>query len=111
MKKKVMAVVLGMSMMAAMLAGCGKDGDSGSASGGEKEMYTIGISQFAEHGSLDNCREGFIQGLKEEGLEEGKNLTIKLNNADADMSTANQIASNLAADKVDLICAISSSIF
>lgn len=106
MKKKVMAVVLGMSMMAAMLAGCGKDGDSGSASGGEKEMYTIGISQFAEHGSLDNCREGFIQGLKEEGFEEGKNLTIKLNNADADMSTANQIAAGLAADKVDLICAI-----
>ena len=31
-------------------------------------MYTIGISQFAEHGSLDNCREGFIQGLEEEGL-------------------------------------------
>ena len=21
--------------------------------------YTIGIGQFAEHGSLDNCREGF----------------------------------------------------
>lgn len=24
-------------------------------------QYTIGISQFAEHGSLDNCREGFCR--------------------------------------------------
>ncbi len=41
------------------------------------KTYTVGISQFAEHGSLDNCREGFIEGLKEAGFEEGKNLTIK----------------------------------
>ena len=26
------------------------------------ESYTIGIGQFAEHGSLDNCREGFLEG-------------------------------------------------
>lgn len=38
----------------------------------EEEQYTIGIEQFAEHGSLDNCREGFLEGLKEEGIEEGK---------------------------------------
>ena len=24
------------------------------------ESYTIGIGQFAEHGSLDNCRTGFL---------------------------------------------------
>ena len=36
-------------------------------------FYTIGIAQFAVHGSLDNCREGFLQGLAEEGIEEGKN--------------------------------------
>ena len=38
--------------------------------------FTIGIGQFAVHGSLDNCREGFIEGLAEEGFIEGKNLTI-----------------------------------
>ena len=32
-----------------------------------KKEYTIGIEQFAEHGSLDNCREAFLEGLKEEG--------------------------------------------
>ena len=44
----------------------------------EEESYTIGISQFAEHGSLDNCREGFLEGLKEAGIEEGVNLEVIL---------------------------------
>lgn len=109
MKKKLLAVVLGVSMAAAALAGCGEKEngktDGSSMNPGEK-VYTIGISQFAEHGSLDNCREGFLEGLKEEGFEEGKNLVVKLNNADADTGTASQIASGFVSDKVDLICAI-----
>ena len=30
-----------------------------------KSMFKVGIGQFAEHGSLDNCRNGFIEGMKE----------------------------------------------
>ena len=93
-------------MATAGLAGCGGDTGSSSSSSEGEEMYTIGISQFAEHGSLDNCREGFIQGLEEEGLIEGENLEIKVNNADSDTGTAAQIADTFVADKVDLICAI-----
>ena len=106
MKKRVLAVILGAAMITAGLAGCGGNtGSSQSSSEGEK-MYSIGISQFAEHGSLDNCREGFIQGLEEEGLVEGENLKIKVSNADSDTGTAAQIADTFVADKVDLICAI-----
>ena len=106
MKKRVLAVILGAAMITAGLAGCGGNtGSSQSSSEGEK-MYTIGISQFAEHGSLDNCREGFIQGLEEEGLVEGENLKIKVSNADSDTGTAAQIADTFVVDKVDLICAI-----
>ena len=54
--------------------------------------YTIGIGQFAEHGSLDNCREGFLEGLAAEGIEEGKNLTVLYQNAQADGGTSAQIA-------------------
>ncbi|MCI8950761.1 MAG: ABC transporter substrate-binding protein [Lachnospiraceae bacterium] len=68
--------------------------------------YTIGIGQFAEHGSLDNCREGFLAGLAEEGIEDGKNLTVIFENAQADGGTASQIATNFAAKEVDLICGI-----
>lgn len=106
MKKKVLAVVLGMSMVVAMMTGCGGSKETSDSANSDEKTYTIGISQFAEHGSLDNCREGFIEGLKEEGLEEGKNLKIVTNNADADTGTAAQIADQFVADKVDMICAI-----
>lgn len=71
-----------------------------------EDSYTIGISQFAEHGSLDNCREGFIQGLSEAGLVEGENLTILFDNAQADMTTASTIADSYVSQNVDLVCAI-----
>lgn len=94
MKKKVLALIL-TTVMAAMSAGCGKN-----------EGYTVGISQFANHGSLDNCREGFLAGLAEEGIKEGENLTVEYVNAQADPGTAGLTASNFVAKKVDMICAI-----
>ena len=57
MKKRTIAVLLTMAMAVTMMAGCGSKSDSKTADG--EKSYTIGISQFAEHGSLDNCREGF----------------------------------------------------
>ena len=103
MKKKMVTVLLTAAMVTAMAAGCSKSSDSGSD---KKESYTIGIEQFAEHGSLDNCREGFLKGLEDEGIKEGDNLTVKYKNAAADMGTAKQISDSLVSDKVDLVCAI-----
>ncbi|MBD5464994.1 MAG: ABC transporter substrate-binding protein [Lachnospiraceae bacterium] len=68
--------------------------------------YTIGISQFAEHGSLDNCKEGFLAGLAEEGFVEGENLTVLFDNAQADTGTTSTIADNYVSQNVDLICGI-----
>ena len=104
MKRRTAAVCMSVMMVAALMAGCGKKEASAGKDG--KESYTIGISQFAEHGSLDNCREGFLEGLKEEGLEEGKNLTVTYKNAAADMGTAAQIADGFVSDQVDLLCGI-----
>jgi putative ABC transport system substrate-binding protein len=109
MKKSVKIMLL--AALAASLTGCtsGKAPEStsaASAKGEETGAYTIGIAQFAEHGSLDNCREGFLKGLAEEGLEEGKNLTVLYENAQADGGTASQIVNNFLAKKTDLICAI-----
>ena len=75
MKKKLVAGLLTGAMMAALLTGCAGSGSDKSSDA--KESYTIGIEQFAEHGSLDNCREGFLQGLEEEGIKEGDNLVHK----------------------------------
>ena len=106
MKKKVLSVVLAAICTMSLMTGCGDAKDStekGSAGG---DSYTVGISQFAEHGSLDNCREGFIEGLKEEGIEEGKNLKIDYQNAQTDTGTASTIADSFVSGKVDMICAI-----
>ena len=78
------------------------DGSANLAEG----SYTIGIGQFAEHGSLDNCREGFLAGLEEEGFVEGENLTVVYQNAQADGANASQIATSFVGRDVDLICAI-----
>lgn len=107
MKKKVLSVLLAMTMVAGMTAcGSGQSAVAGEKAEPGEGNYTIGISQFAEHGSLDNCREGFLAGLAEAGIVEGENLVVMLDNAQADMGTASTIADNFVAQKVDLICAI-----
>ena len=102
MKKRVLAVMMTMALAATALVGCGSDSSSKS----NKAEYTIGISQFAEHGSLDNCREGFLEGLKEAGIEEDKNLKVYYDNAQTDTGTAGTIADSYVSKKVDLVCAI-----
>ncbi|MFI3214379.1 MAG: ABC transporter substrate-binding protein [Eubacteriales bacterium] len=97
MNKKMVAMVTAVAMMGTVMMGCGSTEDDG---------YTIGISQFAEHASLDNCREGFIEGLANEGFVEGENLTITYKNAATDTGTAGQIADVFVSDKADLICGI-----
>ena len=68
-----------------------------------QKTYTVGIGQFASHGSLDNCREGFLLGLSQEGITEGQNLTVLYENSQTDGGIASQIVSNFAARDVDLI--------
>lgn len=95
MKKRILAGMMSAVLMVGLMTGCGS-----------KQEYSVGISQFAVHGSLDNCREGFLEGLKEEGIAEGENLKIEYVNAQADAGTAGMTASNFVSKKVDLICAI-----
>ncbi len=120
MKKQILAAILSTAMILGLTA-CGgttvKDTETSQttetseaaetdAAATDGKTYTIGISQFAEHGSLDNCREGFLAGLAEEGIVEGENLTVLFDNAQADTATASTISDNYVSKKVDLICAI-----
>ena len=118
MKKRLVSIAFA-AVMALSMVGCGSSASTGSTASGsasgsgsasaevtDGKTYTIGISQFAEHGSLDNCREGFIKGLADDGFVEGENLKIVYENAQADTGTAGQIASNFVSSNVDMICAI-----
>ncbi len=111
--KKFLCATLSSALVITALAGCGGGGtDSGNSAAGSDsnaggDAYTIGISQFAEHGSLDNCREGFIAGLKEAGIsEDDGNLKVLYQNAQTDTGTAGTIADSFVSQKVNLICAI-----
>ena len=65
--KKLLCAALALSLTLALTA-CGGQDPAASASGsGEGTVYRIGISQYGEHPSLDNCRTGFLQGLEEAG--------------------------------------------
>jgi len=106
--KKTLCAALSAALVLTALAGCGSTGTKeASADAASGESYTIGISQFAEHGSLDNCREGFLAGLAEEGIsEEAGNLEVLYQNAQTDTGTAGTIADSFVSQGVDMICAI-----
>ncbi len=95
--KKILSIVLALTFLLSFAA-CAKDA--------EKEIPVIGISQYGEHSSLDNCRDGFLQGLKKAGLEEGKDFTVDYQNANFDDATATQIGQNFSSKNYALMCAI-----
>lgn len=86
-----------------------RSGEAQSSEAAEGE-YTIGVAQYAVHGSLDNCREGFLKGLAEEGFVEGKNLEVIYENANGDGSLSGQIITNFVSNDVDMVCAIATPI-
>jgi len=95
--KKTVAIVALCAILIALFAGCGQT---------SKKVPVIGISQYGEHASLDNCREGFIQGLKDAGLADGKDFTIDYQNAGFDDAIATQIAQTFSANNVAIMVGI-----
>lgn len=65
------------------------------------ESFTIGVSQFVEHPSLDAAYAGFQAAIKDAGL----NVEYDFQNAQADQNNTATIASNLVGKGVDLIFA------
>ncbi|WNS45737.1 ABC transporter substrate-binding protein [Paenibacillus sp. MMS20-IR301] len=122
MKKKNILLGLSLSLML-VAAGCGSNNNAagnnaGNAPAGtatnapagsgsaDAKSYKIAISQYVEHPSLDATREGFMAALKDAGIVEGENLTVDLENAQADQANNLSIAQKIAGDKNDLVLAI-----
>lgn len=109
--KRFLAVVSAVLLLAVGLAGCGTTAattGSGTTSSGTSSQKTVkvGIIQIVEHPALDAARKGFLETLKANGYEEGKNLKVDYKNAQGDQSTLNTIAQQFASDKPDLVLAI-----
>jgi len=69
--------------------------------------YRIGISQIVEHPALDAVRLGMLAALKEAGYGAGENLNVHYENAQGNMATATQIATQLVSEPLDVLVGIS----
>lgn len=89
-------------MGALFLSGCGaSESNDGNEASDNKDTFKVGITQYVTHPSLDAATEGFKKALKDEGLT----VEYDEQNANADQSNVQNIATNLAGDGVDLIFA------
>ena len=103
--KKIIVMGLTAALCAVSLAGCGgaqNGGTDGATDTNAKDTYKIGVLQYADHPSLDNCREGFKQGLDSEGIK----YDITESSAKGDDSTNTQIAQQFVSQGMDLVCGI-----
>jgi putative ABC transport system substrate-binding protein len=101
-KKKIWAPLLLSAVALLAVAGCGAKEETGSSS----KNYSIAISQYVEHPSLDATREGFLAALKDAGIVEGDNLKVDFKNAQGDPANNQSIAQEIATKKYDLVLGI-----
>ena len=69
----------------------------------ENDIPKIGIIQIIEHAALDAAREGFLEALKENGFEDGKNIEIDYRNAQGNPDILSSIADHFVGQEVDLL--------
>lgn len=105
--KKLLSLALA-GMLSLSLAACGgtQTTASPSASAGAEKTFKIGVIQYAPHPSLDNCYNGFVQGLEAAGYKNGEKISIDFQNAQGDQSTGDMIAKNMVSSQYDLILGI-----
>lgn len=84
---------------------CSSGGSNSNAAAGDK-VFKIGILQLIEHDALDASYRGFVDGLKEAGYEDGKNIIIDYQNAQGEQANCVTIGQKFVNDKSDLILAI-----
>lgn len=92
--KKFISVIIAISLISLLFVGCGKEAKP-----------TIGIIQFGSHGSLNNCYDGIIAGLEENGINLN-DYTIEHLNSNFDPSVSQTQANTLVNKRASVILAI-----
>lgn len=82
------------------------------ACGGKKDLPVVGFIDAFQDASIAPAKTGFIDALKKEGFEDGKNIKIEYRNAQGSIPTLTQIVNYFVSKKVDLLatCTTLSSI-
>jgi putative ABC transport system substrate-binding protein len=94
--KKIAAIIAAVCLCGALAVSCKA----------APKTYKIGVVQLVEHVALDASYKGFVDGLKDAGYEDGKNIKIDFQNAQGEQANCQTIAQKLVNDKDDLILAI-----
>ena len=72
----------------------------------KQKVFKIGAIQLVEHPALDASYKGFVDGLKEAGYEDGKNIKIIYENAQGEQANCVTIADKLISQRCNMIFAI-----
>ena len=112
MKKKVLCTLLTGMLTVSLLTACGSSSTSDSSSDAETTTYKVGIVNYVDDASLNQI----VENIEAELDAKGEELNVVFDyadyyeNAQADSSVLNQIASDLVTDEVDLIVAIATPV-
>ena len=90
--KKFITLTLALIMVLGCFAGC------------SDSKPVIGIIQFGSHDSLNNCYDGIMQGLEENGITEDE-YNIEYVNSNFDQSVSQTQANNLVNKNAAVIIA------
>ena len=72
----------------------------------EQKRPTVGILQTLSHPALDQIHQGIIQGLKDEGYVENKNVKIDFQNAQGDQSNLKSMSDHFKQENAALTIGI-----
>jgi putative ABC transport system substrate-binding protein len=104
--RRFAASLLTVALSAALLTGCGGAKPAATTAPAPAKVFKVGLTQIVEHPSLDTVRKGILDGLKDAGFEDGKNLKVEFQSAQGEMPVAQQIAQKFVTDKKDIIIAL-----
>lgn len=91
-----------LTVVAAALAACALL----TSCGAKKQLKKVGVIQLVQHVALDASYDGFVDGLKARGYEDGVNIKINYQNASGEQANCVTIATQLVNEQSDLILAI-----
>lgn len=106
--KKIMRGVLLFGMLGGMLLSCGNNNTKNDSNSKAKEdiktekVFKVGVSQIVDHPALNDAKKGFMDAVEKGGIKVDYDDKI----ANNDMGAQTMIMKQFAADKKDLVYAI-----
>ncbi|MCM1039677.1 MAG: ABC transporter substrate-binding protein [Roseburia sp.] len=114
MKKKILALLMAVTTMAAMVTGCGNGNgnDSAADTSADGKTYKVAIVQYVDDASLNQIVSAVQAQLDAKGAELGVTFDYAdyTYNGQADATTMNQIATDLIASEVDIIVPVATPV-